>query len=210
MSTLINILTRTSRRPKFFEVCKNSIENQTYKNIRHIICIDNDESEEYVKGLDFIRVHKKTLPNNATIDGHKEIVKPYNLYFNDLLSEVEGGWVMFMDDDDCFMDNGCLQIIADNAINSRALFWKVYITSKQIVPRSPISKTHPPVWCDVSTLGFLVPESFTGSLVWDGYSRCDYRVATQLYNLAPSIKYIDKILTRTQMGPNSGRNTDRK
>ena len=38
---LINILTRTGKRPKNFKIMEESIFSQTYKNIRHIKSCDN-------------------------------------------------------------------------------------------------------------------------------------------------------------------------
>ena len=38
---LINILTRTGKREKYFKTLKDSIDAQTYKNIRHIKSNDN-------------------------------------------------------------------------------------------------------------------------------------------------------------------------
>jgi len=42
---LLNILTRTSNRPNAFELNKMTVRTQTYPNIRHIVCVDDELSE---------------------------------------------------------------------------------------------------------------------------------------------------------------------
>jgi hypothetical protein len=46
---MINILVRTSGRPKYFEGCIESIYNQTYKNWNIIVGVDDSESQKYVQ-----------------------------------------------------------------------------------------------------------------------------------------------------------------
>ena len=82
---LVNILTRTSGRPKYFKRCIESIKNQTYSNINHIVSVDDDKTEEYVKNLtkNYIRVSKYD-GNIPFVDPVTKIRRaaPYNLYLN--------------------------------------------------------------------------------------------------------------------------------
>lgn len=96
MGALINILIRTSNRPKLFKRCIESVFNQTYGNIRIIIAFDTYGATNYINPLlvgktnvDLLRV----IPN---------VNYPYywNLYCNHLKHEVKEGWFMFLDDDD--------------------------------------------------------------------------------------------------------------
>ena len=57
METL-NILTRTSNRPNGFKRCYNSIKNQTYKKINHIVSCDNEKDLNYLNNYDDIEVIK--------------------------------------------------------------------------------------------------------------------------------------------------------
>jgi hypothetical protein len=70
---LINILTRTSNRPNGFKRCRESIENQTYKNIRHIVSIDNLNDEEYVKShnVDYFFMDKEAISKENDIPDPK-------------------------------------------------------------------------------------------------------------------------------------------
>jgi glycosyltransferase involved in cell wall biosynthesis len=83
---VINILTRTSNRPNFFKICFESVSKQTYKNINHIISVDNIETEEYVKKYtdNYIVVKKFDgyIPYNPIYDVRRPA--PYNLYLNEL------------------------------------------------------------------------------------------------------------------------------
>ena len=88
---LINILTRTSNRPNYFARCQQSIREQDYKNVRHIVSIDNDESKSYVRGVDtIVRVHPMQYNDTIKILPRTRFA-PYNLYLNDLLDNVEDG-----------------------------------------------------------------------------------------------------------------------
>lgn len=70
---LVNILTRISR-PRLFKRCLESIQQQTYSNIKHF-----------------------TYP-----DSPERIKEPYdwNLFCNELKSQVQQGYFFFLDDDD--------------------------------------------------------------------------------------------------------------
>lgn len=87
---LINILVRTSKRPKAFKRMWDSIERQTYKNIRLIVSYDNPMALKYIpNGTETIRVHKdKTKPYF------------YDEYVNVLKSQVNDGYFFVLDDSD--------------------------------------------------------------------------------------------------------------
>ena len=108
---LINILTRTSNRPSYFAECRNSIVNQSYKNIRHIVSVDDDYSYNYVKenGLlnqDILQLERPYRMSTSHM--------PYNLYMNNLINEVKQGWIMFLDDDDLLFDSNSISILVNN------------------------------------------------------------------------------------------------
>jgi hypothetical protein len=65
-SPLINIITRVSRKNKFFR-CYKSIHNQTYKNINHICTYQNDDMGEFLSNFDNLNLVR--VPNLKKIDG---------------------------------------------------------------------------------------------------------------------------------------------
>lgn len=92
---LINILVRTSNRPKAFMQMLNSITTQSYPNIRIIISYDNDAALKYIpKGLEVIQVEK-----------HPEYQFGYDLYCNDLKELVTDGYFFYLDDDNLLRPN---------------------------------------------------------------------------------------------------------
>ena len=104
---LVNVLTRTSGRPKFFYCNWVSIQQQDYPRVRHLVSYDDQETWEYLQeyvgrgrcgGVEAIEVERIPLEGGDHF--------PYNLYMNRLQAEIEEGWVMFLDDDDIFLLRG--------------------------------------------------------------------------------------------------------
>lgn len=97
---LINILIRTSDRPKQFSKCLQSVLSQTYKNIK-ILVYDNSILYDYVP------------PQYLAIKNKNKVKEyEYNLFCNTLKSMVQDGYFFFLDDDDTLYDNHCLEYIS--------------------------------------------------------------------------------------------------
>src|ERR1700748_2286539 len=100
---LINILIRTSNRPKLFLKCLKSVTDQDYKNIRIIVSYDNDAALRYIpSGLEILKVYKRP-----------EFQFGYDDYCNSLKSLVTDGWYAWIDDDDILMPNVLSKIVLD-------------------------------------------------------------------------------------------------
>ena len=128
---LINILIRTTYRPKYFNTCINSIYKQKYDNYKIICCYDDERCLNYLKEYTnrieyfFIDIESKS--------SHK-----YNRYCNHLMNVVNDGWIMFLDDDDKLANNKSLSIINNALTNeNNILFWKVKIGNDIIIPINP-------------------------------------------------------------------------
>ena len=122
---LINILTRTGKRKRLFNNLKRSIDNQTYKNIRHIISNDNP----YCKFL-------KNLKNVLFIDKNKikNIIRIfrgfYNLYLNKLAGYCKEGWVIILDDDAVLLRKNFLKNLSEvikNTSKDNIIIYKTYL-----------------------------------------------------------------------------------
>lgn len=99
---LINILIRTSNRPRHFKRAYDSIKMQTYKNIKLIVSKD--------RPVDY-------LPEEANaidVTPNKNHSFYWNLYCNELKKEVTEGWFFFLDDDDFLISNNALEKITDH------------------------------------------------------------------------------------------------
>tara|TARA_Y100000389_G_scaffold201430_1_gene244160 strand:+ start:277 stop:1005 length:729 start_codon:yes stop_codon:yes gene_type:complete len=102
----INILTRTGSREILFNNLKNSILNQNYSNIKHIISCDN-ENCSYLKNEDnVIKTIKKDIPYF------------YNSYLNELAKNVTHGWIIILDDDSKIINNNFVSDLAKICENS--------------------------------------------------------------------------------------------
>jgi glycosyltransferase involved in cell wall biosynthesis len=206
----LNILIRTSKRPNFFRECVESIFQQSYQNIKLIICIDDEESQEYVEVYrDYI---EKKYPDSVIVamdrternphlfkewEGVHLYHAPYNMYFNGMHTLCEEGYLMYLDDDDVFTSNNALQLIA-NAINNKdnaLLLWRVQFPDDRIIPSSDnLGKI---VKGDISGIGFAYPIEYVEHGSWDDYSYGDFRVITNLSKHL-EIATIDKVLTGLQ------------
>ena len=204
---LVNILTRTSGRPKYFKNCIESIKNQTYSNINHIVSVDDDVSEAYVKKYtdNYIRVErfggKISSLDNIT---RSRRPAPYNLYLNDLRKEVKEGWIVYLDDDDQFLENTAIEEIINTVRNEDDLaIWKVKFPDRIIPPQSLFDKkiialNH------FSMIGFMYHKNHDDKAEFDYFSGGDYFFISQLAPKIPNSVWIDKIYTGIQRNHNMG------
>lgn len=124
---LINILTRTGNREKYYSQLKESINAQTYKNIRHIKSNDNPKCSYLINESDVIDV----IPDRQSGKAF------YNLYLNELGKKVNDGWVIIMDDDSKMIDNTFIEKLADickNSSKDEVLIYQCRLWSKRIIP----------------------------------------------------------------------------
>ena len=192
---MFNILTRTNSRPKYFFLCSNSIKEQNYEGtINHYVSVDDPKTMEYLElyrnTLKTINVERKqkTQPNSF----------PYNNYLNEMLSKIEDGWIMILDDDDKFIKNDALRIIMEKIKNCDdediLILWKVKIGSR-ICPSSgffgkSIRRG------DISNIGFAFHSKHKDKAFWPDVRGGDFKCIETLSKKLKVI-WIDDILTCT-------------
>ena len=195
---LINILTRTSNRPNFFNRNVNSVNSQTYKNIRHIVSYDNDGDLEYINkhnNLTLVKIDKdKLIREDNSPNPNTGKYSPHNLYFNEMLKVVEEGWVIFLDDDDLFYDENSLEIIVNNILDDDTMvIWQMNFINGLILP--PTDELN-----DKPKLGKIGSPCFSfnikqlGDIKWDGWKCGDFRFVEKIYNKTDKKITIPKIL----------------
>jgi len=199
---LVNILVRTSKRPNYFETCMQSIYSQSYPAIRILVSCDNEETFSYLKkyqGIEVVRVKPNTgpcepLPDDYPYDSYRF---PANLHLNALMDQVKDGFIMFLDDDDLLLHPGALKAIVSH-ISSKddLLFWRVRFPGRDLPEDKFFGKE--PVYAHISGIGFAFHSGYIPFATWDGWSGCDYRVASRLYRKVPRKKFIDMTLTGLQ------------
>ena len=125
MTVLINILTRTGNREAYFNTLKKTIENQTYKNIRHLKSNDNPDCKYLENEKDVFRVIKNDTQGEAF----------YNLYLNELGKKIKKGWVIILDDDSKLINNNFIKELAEECSISKPneiLIYQSYLLNKKI------------------------------------------------------------------------------
>ncbi len=193
---LINVLTRTSGRPNCFKEHVDSLREQTYKNINHIVCTDDKASEPYLKkeGVkDFIYIDREALINN---DGSEKAILastkdyfPQNLYFNSpyLIDRATEGWVIYLDDDDRFATNTSVEDIA-NLIKQHnedtLIYFQMYRhPSGQVLPANGWNLN--PTSCGIGGSCFSFNVKYKKHAVWDNRKCSDFRVIQKLQAAIP-------------------------
>tara|TARA_B110000971_G_C19963410_1_gene479037 strand:+ start:585 stop:1397 length:813 start_codon:yes stop_codon:yes gene_type:complete len=129
----INILIRTSNRPTLFKTNLTSIKNQNYKNYKIYISFEDEQTLsyilKYIKNLNNVEILRVNMDINSHINNYS-----YNDYCNRLLAKVSDGYVIFLDDDDCFTHKNCLKVINENIEEDNILFWSYLRADKIIYP----------------------------------------------------------------------------
>jgi glycosyltransferase involved in cell wall biosynthesis len=188
---LVNVLTRTSGRPKFFKENAESVHGQTYKNLRHIVSVDDETTLKYV--LDY---HDSEWVRVLHEDKKKQYGiwhSPYNLYCNDLMDHVDGGWIMFLDDDDLFSEPMAVERIVNCIRNEDdLLIWKTQFADKVLPDRSfglQVARYEFPSFC------FMFHSKHKWAAQWDEVKESDYRVGVKLETILNPL-WIDYVFTR--------------
>lgn len=191
---MLNILIRTSRRPRFFEDCVRSVESQSYKDWRIIVSVDDNYTETYVKpyGYQYIKV----LRSNSQCF--------WNTYFNTLVGEIKNGWIIYLDDDAQLMP-GALQIIVDHCKDNSLLVWKYQFANGRIIPEKNFWKKQPQRK-HIDTGCFAHQKKHF--MDWDGLRAADYRIVFQLYQKLKPI-WINKILIKAGNNGTIGNRKDK-
>lgn len=196
---LINILTRTSNRPKGFKINAESVKNQTYDNINHIIAYDNDNDLEYInkfEGITSVKIDREEIIKNDTSVDPKNPnywFSPHNLYCNSLLDNVEDGWIMFLDDDDMLLNDTVISEIVDNIEDEDTiLIWKMRYPQGNMLPDN-ISFSRKQIRLGgIGSPCFLFHSKWKNESRWDAYKCGDFRFLNKIFNKIPKSKWIQK------------------
>lgn len=198
MEPLINIITRTSNRPNGFKRCVESIKNQTYKNINHIIITDDINSLGYIKKNGYenpILVNREELIKNDTSPKFNTGgYSPHNLYFNEV--EINNGWIIYLDDDDLFNRLDAVEIIV-NAIKENdedtLIYWKMVYSNGRSLPKI-IDKSHKPFIGGIGGSCMCFHNKYKKLAIWDSWKCSDFRVINRLHHGIPKFVFISKKL----------------
>jgi hypothetical protein len=197
----INIITRTSNRPKGFERNYLSIKNQTYDNINHIVIYDNqNDFDDYVSkydGITPIGIDREKLKNDYSgpFFYNKYFWPSYhNLYFNPVLKTIEDGWIIFLDDDDYFKDEYTVETIANLLVDEDTIYiWKMLVGDSNVIPRDNAFETKKIELGNIGGSCFTVHSKWGKNIEWDAFKCADFRYINSLDKMVPHKKWIDEI-----------------
>ncbi|MCY2687848.1 glycosyltransferase family 2 protein [Salinimicrobium sp. TH3] len=209
---VINILTRTSGRPRGFAKCRESIENQTYKKVRHLVSYDSVADLDYLvrDDIEKIKVTNQTVAAELIQSLDLEY-KPYNLYCNELLAKVEEGWVLFLDDDDMLTNNQVLEDIFKairKGDEDTIFFWFTRFPNGALFPSTENFKKRTIKLQQMDTACFMFHSKYKGSATWDCWKAADFRFVKELSEIIPNQKWIPKALTQKNNFGDQGRRND--
>jgi hypothetical protein len=186
----LNILTRTSGRPKFFNILCDDIDSQTYENINHIVCADDEDSYDYARKRreNVILIDR---PENKTEYGIWH--SPYNPYINTLMDKVEDGWILFLDDDDHFKSDKSVETLMKLDFDEDSLvIFKTEFPNK-ILPSYSFGKCVQRA--DITSNSFIFHSKHKWAAQWDEVKEADYRCAQKLSLVNNKIVWVDFIFT---------------
>jgi hypothetical protein len=197
---VINILTRTSNRPNFFKINAESVKSQTYKNIKHIVSYDNDDDLNYLnkyEDITLVKINKlKLIEEDDSPNPKTGKYSPHNLYFNEMLKIVDDGWVLYLDDDDYFINEDCVLKIVE-AINKNnedtLIFWKFKLGDNLILPKI-INKNNPPKLYNIGSCCVCFNFKHINIIKWDAWKCSDFRIINNLFNNVNKNYFINEVL----------------
>jgi hypothetical protein len=184
---IIYVLTRTCNREQLFTKCVESIMDQKYVNLRHIVSYDNAETLTYVKKFNHIydlvdlTTKKSKIHPNEYID-----------YLYDHVPIKEPGWVLVLDDDDKFMTPYGLHHLKQYLTNIKSLvIWMLYRPDKFIYPTNKSS----PIVGEIGSCCYLYHSTSIQKGCWGPSGIGDYPCFRRLFSRLKDHIYIDIPLT---------------
>lgn len=196
-----NILTRTAKRPGYFEALCKSIDEQDYLNWSHHVITDDLESSTYIQAQGRKPTITTRLEKREDINHHF----PYNLYVNELYHNINEGYVLLIDDDDCFLTPQALSLLSgviQKVGNLPTLFWRVQFPDS-LIPRETENFVFRPA--NIASCGFCFHTKFIDAAKWDDFKESDFRVAHKIKLASDSVLYLkDAVLTGLQRASGMG------
>lgn len=191
MDPTINVLIRTSNRPEAFKRCLDSVKAQTHKPINIFVSADDEDTAAYVKeyeGLKMIRV-KKQLPT-------AELRAPWNLYLNDLMKAVKGGWIFFLDDDDMLAGPQVIEkLVRYLREENRIYFVRMKWPTGRVIPSDEHFRNHQIVRKDIGMPCFLFHARYKHKIAFRGVKQGDVDFVSRLTTVIKNQSWIDLVVT---------------
>lgn len=191
----INLLIRTCKRPNYFRACVQSIVSQNYSNYMIHVSYDTQESFDYIQPL----VCDKLRAYYVNMDAVSKQPYRFNLYCNELLEQVDDGFVIFLDDDDVLTHSHVLEKINDRLADEKSVvLWKFARVDQVVSPSgAPNVKLG-----SIDTSCVCFHSSRKNLSRWPDRQQGDFAFFSRLFKCGSDKKlfeyfYIPNILTKT-------------
>lgn len=185
----LTIITRTSARPNQFIRLVKSIAKQSYKNIFHLVLCDNPIAYKYASqtlihhyhtiGIQFaINTVLRTSPNPGF----------YNLYLNHGITQVNNGYILFVDDDDYLVNDTCIERFWNHPKPGKGFYIIQYLRGERAKPKPlyfpkityKAGDTFPIVLGKIGGSAVIFQPRHAQNARWDDKLGGDYRFIRQL------------------------------
>ena len=191
----INILTRTSGRPKGFKELHKSLQIHNYPGLRHLVSYDHKEDLQY---LEHFKAEKIEVSPVLDPKADPEEYKPYNLYCNTLLEQVQQGWILILDDDNKLYNQKSLKILAkeiSKADEDTLLIFQTSYPNGSRIPEDIYFKKQSIEKYHIDTACVVFHSKYKSAAKWDSWRTADYRFIRDLAKAIPKQNWIKRSLT---------------
>lgn len=199
---MINILIRLHNNIDKFYKTIESIEKQTYKNIKILVSVDKKEIYDsiiykkpkykyiYIDPLDIFPgistsdIDINCQHRNKNIFGSLFIP---NIYFNILHQYIQIGYIIYLDVGDIILDKNMFLELEQYRKFNHNILWQIIAKNNRIIPQNWNGF---PTLCNIDSSSIMFPTSLIQN--WTGYRRGDFRVIKEICKQNSNI-FIPKI-----------------
>lgn len=187
---MINILIRTSNRPKEFARCIQSIRTQVYKDVQLIICTDS------LLSLDYINENIGGFYSDVFTVESIGIPYTWNLYCNELKERVTDGWFFYLDDDDYLLNKFALSQIASHLREDHGTICQ-FNRGRRSKPRLKVGDIKPEeiIQGRIGGSCIFLHHTHKDLANWDDQKAADYRFIRDVAQKLP-LKFIDIVVVQ--------------
>jgi glycosyltransferase involved in cell wall biosynthesis len=192
---VINILTRTFKRPESFKECRGSVLSQTYIRSEGKF----GDRKQLINHITGSEVDCPYYPEAIKLSKKSGKFLPWNLHLNDLGKLVRTGWVMYLDDDDKLMyPEAIADLVKEIENEDQLLIWKAQIGTWTAPNDKHFGKVIKKG--QVSGIAILFHSKHL-PVPWMAMPASDFHVIEYLSKKL-KVKWVNKIFTGTQAGHN--------
>jgi hypothetical protein len=113
-----------------------------------------------------------------------------------MLSNVENGWVLFLDDDNNLLHNNVIQEIVSEikeADEDTLFIWQIRYPNGKVLPKKAHFNSRKIEIDNIDTSCFIFHSKHKENIRWDEWKGSDFRFISKLIEEIPRKKWIEKV-----------------